>query len=647
MIIRKRHFPWCVILFMVAVSTVTMAQDVKEQDLIAVLKSDAPKGEKAITCKKMAIYGSDQSIPALAPLLADEELSSWARIALEAIPGPAADAALRDAVGTVEGRLLVGVINSIAVRRDAQAVDVLIKTLKDTDAEVACAAAVALGHLGGDQAGTALMNALTDTRAGVRSAAAQGCILSAEQCLANDQSADAVKLYDSVRQANVPDQRHLEAIRGAILARRFKGLPLLIEQLKSDDQKRLSIGLRTARELGGRRVTRALADQMDELSAERRPLLLLALSDRSDSAVLPIVLEAAASPSKDMRATAIDVLVRIGNVSCVPVLLETATGQAPTLRQAATEAIIRLPDPAVDSDVVERLEDAQGKRRCVLIEVAGQRQIAASLPLVVSSLKDSDAEIRSAAVRTTGIIGEVSQADALVALLQDTRNKEERAGIKISLLAICGREGSPCLSHVKPLTQSRDSEIHVIGLNALSIIGGPEALGAVTSAIENAAPSVKEEAIRILSTWPNKWPEDNEAGQALLTLASSAEKTSHHVLGLRGYLQYVRGNKTLSPEQKVAKVEEALGHTKRPEEKRQAIAVLSETPTASALDLLATLAKDPSLAEEAYSALVVVTSRDIRGVSKDRRKQMLQTVVDNSKNNRTKQRARAALGKIR
>ncbi len=647
MIIRRRYFPWCVILLMVVVSTITMAQNVKEQDLIAVLRSDAPKGEKAITCKKMAIYGTDQSIPVLVPLLADKELSSWARIALEAIPGPAADAALRHAVGTVEGRLLIGVINSMAVRRDAQAVDVLIKTLEDTDADVACAAAVALGHLGGDQAGKRLMQSLTDSRANVRSAVAQGCILCAEQCLANDQSADAVTLYDAVRQAEVPDQRHLEAIRGAILARRFKGMPLLIEQLKSDDQKRLSIGLRTARELGGRRVTEALAGEMAGLSAARRPLLLLALSDRSDSAVLPIVLNAAASPSQAMRATAIDILVRIGNVSCVPVLLETATGPDPALRQAATETIIRLPDNAVDADVVARLATAQGKRRCVLVEVAGQRQIAASLPLVLSSLKDSNAEIRSASVRTVGIIGEKAQAGDLAALLQDTRNAKEQASIKTALLAICARNGLACFSHVKPLTQSRDNEIHVIGLNALALMGGPEALEAVTSAMKIGATPVQEEAVRILSTWPNKWPQDSGAGQALLALAASAEKMTHQVLGLRGYLQYVRGNRTLSPEQKVAKVVEALDHTKRPEEKRQAIAVLGETPTVRSLDLLGTLSKDPPLAEEAYSAMVVVTSRDIQGVSRDRRKQVLQTVVEKSKNNRTKQRAQNALRKIR
>ncbi|MCP4451201.1 MAG: HEAT repeat domain-containing protein [Planctomycetes bacterium] len=646
MIIRRRYFPWCVLLLMVVVSTVTMAQNVKEQDLIAVLKSDAPKGEKAITCKKMAIYGTDQSVPVLVPLLGDKALSSWARIALEAIPGPVADAALRNAVGTVKGRLLIGVINSIAVRRDAQAVDVLIGTLDDTDVGVACAAAVALGHLGGDQAAKTLMKSLADTRPDVRSAAAQGCILCAEQCMTDDRAA-AVTLYDSVRQANVPDQRHGEAIRGAILARRFKGVPLLIEQLKSDDQKRLSIGLRAARELGGRRVTEALAGEMAELSPERRPLLLLALSDRSDPAVLPIVLKAAASPSQDMRATAIEVLVRIGNVSCVSVLLETATGRDPKLQQAATETIIRLPDNAVDADVVARLATAQGNLRCVLIKVAGQRQIAASLPVVVSSLKDGNAEIRSAAVRTVGIIGQVAQARDFVALLQDTSNASERVAIKIALLAICGREGAACLSYVKPLTLSRDSELHVIGLNALSIIGGPEALGAVTSAMTNDEVSVTEEAIRILSTWPNKWPEDTEAGRHLLGLAMSAEKMSHHVLAMRGYLQYVRGSKALNRDQKVTAVESVLDHTKRPEEKRQAIAVLSETPTASALGLLVTLAKDAALAEEAYSAMVVVAARDMAGVSKDRRKQILQTVSDESKNNRTKQRARATLGRIR
>src|SRR5881409_775826 len=90
----------------------------KERKLIAILKSQAPPQEKAIPCKQLAIYGTKDAVPALARLLSDPELASWARIALEAIPDPSADAALRKAMGKVKGKLLVGVINSLGNRQD-------------------------------------------------------------------------------------------------------------------------------------------------------------------------------------------------------------------------------------------------------------------------------------------------------------------------------------------------------------------------------------------------------------------------------------------------------------------------------------------------------------------------------------------------
>jgi len=652
MIIKKRYSPWFVILIIVAASAGTFAQDrpdadAKERELIAVLESDAPKGEKAITCKQLAIYGDEQSVPVLAPLLADKELASWARIALEAIPGPAADAALRNALGKLQGRLLVGVINSIGVRRDGKAVDALVQKLDDANAGVASAAAVALGHIGGEKAAKALRQSLADAPGDVRSAVAEGCILCAEWFLANDGTPEAVKLYDMIRQADVPDQRHLEAIRGAILARGSAGVPLLIKQLRSEDKKRLGIGLRTARELPGRNVTEALAVELNRLNPARRPLLLLALADRSDSAVLPTVQKAARNSSKKLRITAINILIRLGDVSCVPILLDAATEDDAELQEAATETLVRLPGKDVDADLLARLPQAKGKLKQVLLELAGQRQISQALSAVVSSLDDSDAGIRGAAVRTIGIIGQDQQAGDLVKLIQKTSSSTERAGIKKALLAISGRCGVKCIPHLKALTQSRDNELHIIGLRALAIVGGSDALSAVKSAIETAEPLAQDEAVRILSNWPNNWPEDSEAGQALLMLATSAEKMPHHVLGLRGYLQYIRGTKKLSNEQKVAKIKDVRSHIKRPEEKRQAIAVLGETPSASALELLTTFAEDPAVVEEAYSAMVRIAGKDIRGVSKDQRRGVLQTVAEKSKNDGTKQRARKTLNGLR
>jgi len=654
MIKKKRYFTWCVILIIVAASGWTAAQDspgpatnMKESDLIAVLKSDAPKSEKAITCKRLAIYGTEQSVPAIAPLLADKELASWARIALEAIPGPAAEAALRDALGKLEGRLLIGVINSVSVRRDVRAVNTLVQKLDDANAGVASAAAVALGHIGGEQAAKALTQSLADAPVGVRSAVAEGCILCAEWFLAHKKAAEAVKLYDTIREADVPDQRHLEAIRGAILARKSAGVPLLIKQLRSEDKERLGIGLRTARELPGRDVTKALASELGRLSPDRRPLLLLALADRNDSAVIPTIHEAAQSSSKDLRITAIDILIRLGDVTCVPILLETVTEDDTELEQAAMETLVRLPGKDVDADLIARLPQAKGKLQQVLIELAGQRQISEALPAVVPSLQDIDAGIRDAAVQTIGIIGQDQQTADLVKLLQKTNSSTERAGIRKALLAISGRCGVKCIPHLRPLTQSRDNELHMIGLRALAIIGGPDALVAVTSAVKSAEPPVQDEAVRILSNWPSNWPQDSEAGRALLRLATSAEKMSHQVLGLRGYFQYLRGTKKLSNEQKVTRVVDLLSHIKRPEEKRLAIAALGEAPSSSALELLTTFAEDSAVVEEAYSAMVQIAGQDVRGIPKDKRRQVLKMVAEKSRNNSIKRRARKTLSGIR
>ncbi len=95
----------------------------REKELLAVLRSDTPPADKAIACKQLAIYGSSEAVPDLAKLLSDPQLASWARIALEAIPGPKPDEALRKAAESLQGDLLVGTINSIGVRRDAGAVE--------------------------------------------------------------------------------------------------------------------------------------------------------------------------------------------------------------------------------------------------------------------------------------------------------------------------------------------------------------------------------------------------------------------------------------------------------------------------------------------------------------------------------------------
>ncbi len=119
----------------------------KPAELIEILKDPkATTFEKAKACQRLAVVGTKDAVPALAALLPDEKLNCYARCALEAIPDPAVDKALREAATKLHGRQLVGVIDSIGQRKDAKAIKFLAKLMTDGDDVVASAA---VGRLAG------------------------------------------------------------------------------------------------------------------------------------------------------------------------------------------------------------------------------------------------------------------------------------------------------------------------------------------------------------------------------------------------------------------------------------------------------------------------------------------------------------------
>jgi hypothetical protein len=194
------------------------------------------------------------------------------------------------------------------------------------------------------------------------------------------------------------------------------------------------------------------------------------------------------------------------------------------------------------------------------------------------------------------------------------------------------------------LEQSEDAPVRIIGLHVLASAGGADALTAVKSATEDKDEAVQDEAVRTLSTWPNNWPEDNGVAEPLLVLAKSGKKNTYQVLGLRGYLQFVQGDKQLKNDEKVARVKEALPLIKRPEEQRLAIAILGATPTSDSLEMLVAFADQSAVAGDACSAVVQLAGEKVPGVSKEQRHQALETAAK-SGSDETKKKAQELLKK--
>jgi HEAT repeat protein len=186
-----------------------------ETRLAAVLKTGMSRDAKDMVCRKLMVVGTAASVPTLAELLADKELSHMARYALERIPVPEAAQALREALPKLQGALKVGAIGSLGVRGDAASVPALAALLGDADATVARAAAMALGDIRTPQAAQALAGAQA-ANAESKSAVTDACLACAEGLLADGKKAEALAIYKQFVGEDRPKHVRLAATRGML-----------------------------------------------------------------------------------------------------------------------------------------------------------------------------------------------------------------------------------------------------------------------------------------------------------------------------------------------------------------------------------------------------------------------------------------------
>lgn len=190
-----------------------------EKRLTAVLGGGSSRAAKEYACRKLSMIGTAGSVPALADLLADRDNSHMARFALERIAAPEAVAAMRAALGTVAGPLKIGMLSSLASRRDAASVPA-IAALLGGDAATAEAAAKALGTIQSADAAAALATAAATASGPLAAVIADARFECAEALLKQNKRAEAAAIYTAVAAAAAgkPHARLIElaATRGLV-----------------------------------------------------------------------------------------------------------------------------------------------------------------------------------------------------------------------------------------------------------------------------------------------------------------------------------------------------------------------------------------------------------------------------------------------
>ena len=571
-----------------------------ESQLLEVLNSNAQVFDKAKACQRLAIIGTSKSVPALAKLLADPELSHYSRFALESNPSSAVDHAFRKALDGLSGRQLVGVINSIATRRDEQSAGALVALVASDDAEVAAAAISALGAIGTPESIAAIEQALRD-ESPLRTAAADACLTAADRLLVEGKNADALQILKTLRSANLPKHINVAARFGEIRSGSLDANELMHGYLRNGDLNLFRIGLEIAHNLTDVDTTEQLLKHLDSLPQARRILLMHVLGDRGDSSAIGAVVDAAESEDANMKIAAVRVLGTLGDGNVVPMLLEAADSDDETLAATARDSLAVLAGDNVDALLAQRLKDSDGRQRLVLVDVAGRRGISDVIPLLLKYASSEDSELRSSAIDGLGMTIGLKDFPELVDQMLASGSPDSAKPIKEALRKACQRMGDrdAAANVLLDRMDGASADVQIELMDLLIYVGGNQALAGVKATAESANDSAADAATQALGRWLTP-----DAAPVLLELAQSGN-AKYRVRCLRGYIRIIR-QFGLRQGQRLQMSRKAMAAATRDPERVLVLDTLTRFPSAQGLRMITPHLLTPSLSEDACKAAVTI-----------------------------------------
>ncbi len=582
----------------------------KMDKLIATLKSDASQKDKADACRQLGIIGDKDAIPVLASLLGDEKMAHMARYALEPIPGAEVDNAFLSALNQLHGRPLIGVITSVGVRHNSQAISQLTALMFSTEPGVGPAAANSLGSIGTAPAAKALQAAWANTPAPGHLVFAEGMLRCAEGLSNKGLRKEALAIYDTLQNAKVPHQVRAGALRGAILNRPSNEAMILLKQsLHGNDFILVDAAIRTAMEMPGMDVTAALATDFGNYSEDQKLLVIQALGKRGESAVaLDNLKRWSNHPKPAIRLAAIRALAEIGDASSVPHFTGLMSDSNPEVAQAAQEALASMKVKEANEMVMMMLAGNDAANKLNGIELIGRRRMVEALPELLNAGTNSDVKVRVAAVKRIGELGGTKELPALIGFLNNGKDSQDTEAAQQALVAICGREQNTDESAAKLVDAlgSAETAQKLVLLRTLGSIGGQKALKAVRAAVDDSNADIHIAALRELSSWKT-----TDALPELLGLAKSAANPTDKMVCLRGYLSWA-GDNELPAAKRLAMCQDIAPLVQQPDEKKLLLGTLGGITSPDAVTAIAPYLGDDAVKEEASAATVSIAEKILK-----------------------------------
>lgn len=588
-----------------------------EATLLAFLKTSATAPAKAAAARQLRLMAADTALPALQAMAIDPRLVDYAIYVLQPMPGTAADAALIKALAIAKGSARTAIIVALGDRRAADAVAALTPALGQAD--VAVAAATALGRIGTPAAADALRGAASRATGSLKPAIASALLACAEARLASNERAAAAAIYDSVAALSTPAAPLSDAVRravaiGRIAAAESRAPAVLLELLRGGDPLGRDAAVASIRDVFAPDAIGPVCDAVPALPESVQMQVLAALVAYPGPRISATVTLLMASPSADIRAAAIRTFAAYGGgepgaaVRLAGLAARTRGGE----QAAARWALGNLKGAAVDADILGMLAKPASDALAVEAMVAAaDRRLFLGRPAIADLLASPARPVRLQALKSLRELGTPSDGaavlDLLIATDDDVEGLEAEKTIGALMAMVRNPDARGRLLRGKlvavPPAAPPPAAARARMLAVLPLTGDNSTLPLLRQALQDPDSAVVDAAARALAEWPTPAVRDD-----LRALAKDAAVDTHRLLAVRGLIRVIGLEAYRQPNAAVADLTVALGLATRPEERKLVLGALPSFGCPEAVALATSLLTDPDVKAEAQAAVDRLTA---------------------------------------
>ncbi len=568
-----------------------------EQALIKSLKSAKTNDAHQFLCRQLRTIGTAQSIPALAALLTDPDMSHMARYALGRIDAPEAGKALHEALGKTSGKIKAGIINTLAMIGYPQALTDFIQLAERGDTEQRMAAIKALGQFANPTVVSKLKRIRLSSSKSIRVEVDAALLRVADGCVDAENDELAIAIYTDFYRGKHPEHLRTAGLKGLARASGLKvTVDLLVEAIKGNDVHIRSSAIAMLAQIRGKNITDTFVDLLKTVPADAQALIIRSLATRADVSATPAIMDMTRSDHASVRNAALEALGDIGTPQAIGCLAQNAASA-----QVARTSLVRIRGKGIETAMISAINTGSPESRIEVIRAIGQRLDHGPFDVLHQVAQtDSERSIRREAILSMGRIGQATDLNRLIRLTVTPKSPGDRDSLERAIVMVFNKmdnkdaQATPVLTALAAApSEAQDSLLRLLVKPATD-----PALAAVRQAVTSPHTEVSDAAIRVLGQWPNSAPVEQ-----LYEIASTSTNPIHRILALRGYVRLI----PLTQDPTTGYIK-ALKLTRRPDEVKLVLGGLHHAGTLKALEIAESYMANPDIKADAYLAATKVAS---------------------------------------